>query len=384
MRRKRTSNPWAALGKSAARSAKQVQRAMTRTVTDAVVRAVAGQTAAATRSAQRVLTGVATPAPAPSTRGSGRWETGSWGLGGLAQRRFRVFIPAGVTASRPAPLLVLLHGCAQDASSFAACTGAAAFGRAQRCIVLMPEQSSQANTQRCWNWFRAPARVAAEATLIMAIVEHVSRAHPVRAHQTAIFGLSAGGAMALTLALRFPDRFVMAGSHSGAPPHSAINTTQATRVMRGHGAAGGGSGYPHGTLEALRLQLAGRAPPPLLLVHGDVDHVVSFTTASDTAALWMSLSTARGDAAGLLQKPPRSVQRGQRRVHRLYDWSDARGPYVRLVRIEGMGHAWSGGKARQAFADPTGPDALRLLSAFAQARGIDGFGGSRRAPARRR
>jgi hypothetical protein len=30
-----------------------------------------------------------------------------------------------------------------------------------------------------------------------------------------------------------------------------------------------------------------------------------------------------------------------------------------------MGHAWSGGNAELAFADPLGPDALELLARFA-------------------
>jgi poly(3-hydroxybutyrate) depolymerase len=36
------------------------------------------------------------------------------------------------------------------------------------------------------------------------------------------------------------------------------------------------------------------------------------------------------------------------------------------VRIEGLGHAWSGGDARFAFADPRSPDALELFARFAR------------------
>jgi len=38
---------------------------------------------------------------------------------------------------------------------------------------------------------------------------------------------------------------------------------------------------------------------------------------------------------------------------------------VRHVTVEGLGHAWSGGDADHAFADPLGPDALELLARFA-------------------
>jgi poly(3-hydroxybutyrate) depolymerase len=32
--------------------------------------------------------------------------------------------------------------------------------------------------------------------------------------------------------------------------------------------------------------------------------------------------------------------------------------------VEGLGHAWSGGDAAYAYADPRGPDALAILARF--------------------
>lgn len=337
---------WNTLSKIATRNVRRAQR----TVTKSAIRSAVRQGEAMSKAAQRVLTGVASPVPTPVSRGGGRWEEGSWGLGPLVQRRYRLFIPPGVSASRPAPLLVLLHGCGQDTASFAACTRAATLARSAGCVVLMPEQSSQANAQRCWNWFRSAARVVAEASLLMSIVEHVCQQQPVRRERVFALGLSAGGAMAVILGLRYPDRFVAVGSHSGAVPLSASNAAQAARVMHG-------KGQPD--VDAARFQLAGRRPPPLLLLHGDADHVVHFDNALASAALWQQL---------LPQPPvlakPRRVQRGQRRAYSIFPWSSEGEPYIRLVRIEGLGHAWSGGPSSQAFADPSGPDALRIAWQF--------------------
>ena len=66
----------------------------------------------------------------PGAVAGGRWHEGRWGLGPLAMRRWRLFIPVGATARKPFPLLVLLHGCAQDSAAFAAATHAAAVARA--------------------------------------------------------------------------------------------------------------------------------------------------------------------------------------------------------------------------------------------------------------
>lgn len=43
-----------------------------------------------------------------------------------------------------------------------------------------------------------------------------------------------------------------------------------------------------------------------------------------------------------------------------------------LVEVQGLGHAWSGGTASQPFSDSQGPDASRMVWAFAakQFRGV--------------
>jgi poly(3-hydroxybutyrate) depolymerase len=39
---------------------------------------------------------------------------------------------------------------------------------------------------------------------------------------------------------------------------------------------------------------------------------------------------------------------------------------VTLCEIAGLGHAWSGGLGSQPYSDPAGPDATRMIWAFAQ------------------
>lgn len=319
------------------------------------MREAAGKTLAAhaaemEKATRRLFSGVVTPASLPGGRGGGRWEEGRWGLGPLALRDYRLFIPPGVSASRPAPLLVLLHGCGQDAASLAACTRAASLARAERFAVLLPEQSSHASPQRCWNWYGPEPRVAMEAMILMAIVERVCYRYPLRRDKLFALGISAGGAMALTLALRYPDRFRAVGSHSGAAPFSAANAVQAGQVMRGRRGP---------RIESLRLRLFGACPPPLILLHGGADYVVAAHNAQATARLWLNLLPEPA-AAGR----SRDIRRGRRRPHAITDWTLAGKTHVRLVDIQGLGHAWSGGAPGQAFSDPTGPDALKLAWRF--------------------
>lgn len=334
---------WFSFARTAARASRQLNKA-------------AGQRAAGHgptmgKTVKWILTGIATPVLPPAVpRGRGRWEEGRFGLGPMAMRRYRLFLPPGASLRRRAPVVMLLHGCGQDAASFAAATRAAAVARAGGFAVLMPEQSQEANPQRCWNWFRPEAVVATEAAILMAILDHVSNLYPLRRNRVFALGLSAGGAMAMTLALRYPERFVAVGSHSGAVPHSAVTPIQAGQTMRGKRGP---------KVHTLRRRLGGRPLPPLLLIHGEGDDSVAPANAEASVALWLELATSP-----VGKRAPRDARRGSRYPYSTADWTLEGRPYVRLVRIAALGHAWSGGSARQAFSDPRGPDALRLAWRF--------------------
>ena len=66
-------------------------------------------------------------------------------------------------------------------------------------------------------------------------------------------------------------------------------------------------------------------------------------------------------------KEARVVRRGQRYPLTTMDWvGPNRRLQVTLSEIQGLGHAWSGGAASQAYSDPKGPDASRMVWAFAK------------------
>src|SRR4051812_42744683 len=59
--------------------------------------------------------------------------------------------PAGLASG--APLVVVLHGCAQTAEAFAAGSGWLQLADSLGFQVAAPEQSPQNNPNRCFNWF---------------------------------------------------------------------------------------------------------------------------------------------------------------------------------------------------------------------------------------
>ena len=106
---------------------------------------------------------------------------------------------------------------------------------------------------------------------------------------------------------------------------------------------------------------------PVLVIHGGKDAVVNVRNADETARQFSALhDMVRGDAG---QAPlvgsdmPTRVEHGYT-VHERR-WSDADGrAAVTLVRVDELGHAWSGGSPTGTFTDSAGPNASHLIATF--------------------
>lgn len=286
--------------------------------------------------------------------GPGQWVGGSAiAFGGV--RRFHLYRPPGIRRNQKLPLVVMLHGCTQTARDFAVSTGMHRLAAKERFLVLYPEQDRRINPQGCWRWYDVRGGGAQlESALILASIDQACLLHGADPARVAIAGLSAGAGMAALVAARHPERFRAVMMHSGVGPGTASSSAGALEAM-------GGRRTPR------PMSTAG---PPLLVVHGDADRIVSSRNAAAAAETWAGALAARAAA-------PRRVQRGRRHAMTITDFRRDRRTLVTLCEVHGLGHAWSGGRARQAFCDPAGPDASRMLWAFVR-RQFDGA----RAPAR--
>lgn len=310
-------------------------------------------------------------APVPSTGRTPRAATkpvplrGEW-ISGVAPgpagaRRFHAYVPSGLPL-RPGeklPLLVMLHGCRQTGSDLAAISRMNRLAARHRFVVLYPEQERVANAQGCWNWFeRRNGRAEAEAATLLAAVDKVARRLPVDLARVAVAGLSAGASMAVLMAALFPHRFCAVAMHSGVAPGTAESAATALAAMHGRREAHLPD-LPASTAAASPVLPVG-APavlPPLLIVHGDADGVVSVRNAAATARLWAGALCARAGAV-------RTLQRGQRYPMRVTEFKARGRTVVALREVVGLAHAWSGGAAQRPYSDPAGPDASALIWAF--------------------
>ena len=156
--------------------------------------------------------------------GDGDWLAGL-AMGAAGARRYRLYRPPDVEVGDSLPLMVMLHGCGQDAKGFALATRMNRIAARERFLVLYPEQDRLANAQGCWNWFDTRSgRAYGEAELIMRAIDQVCLLYRVDRARIAVAGLSAGASMAALLVTRHPGRFKAVMMHSGIPPGTAHST----------------------------------------------------------------------------------------------------------------------------------------------------------------
>lgn len=311
--------------------------------------------AALTRTTLRANTRVVAKALAPAKArravpaGAGRWTAGV-AVGPAGMRRFRLYRPADIGFGERLPLLVMLHGCGQDARTFADSTRMNTIAARERFMVLYPEQDRVSNAQGCWNWFDTSAgRAHGEVSLIMSAIDQVSVLHAVDRARVAVAGLSAGASMAALVATRHPERFKAVVMHSGIPPGTAHSAVSALGAM-------------HGLRRTRPLVATHKAAPPswppLLVIHGRGDTTVAPSNGVAAVRAW-------AEAAGARPSTPRLVQRGKRYATDVTDFKGKGRVVATLVDVAGLKHAWSGGAARAPFSDSRGPDASRMVWAFA-------------------
>ena len=293
-----------------------------------------------------------TEEPRPGAFTAGRFTNA------VGTRDFKLFIPSGYHG-QALPLVVMLHGCTQDPDDFAAGTDMNRLAEVQQFCVLYPAQPSTANTSKCWNWFKAEdqQREGGEPAIIAGMTRQVIDTHGLDASQIYVAGLSAGAAMATTLAMTYPDLFAAVGVHSGLPHGVAKSLPDALGAMQGG----------TGPLSSAAQSATWASEVPAIIFHGDRDTTVHPSNADRVAAQYAShpgSEKGRPSAAG--GQP--TVEQGRvanghaytRTVHR-----DASGkPSMEQWQVHGAGHAWSGGSAKGSYTDPKGPDATSEMLRF--------------------
>lgn len=132
-----------------------------------------------------------------------------------------------------APLVVVMHGCKQNARNYASAADWTNLSDKLRFILIVPEQNSSNNTNNCFNWFQAEdnSRDQGEALSIKQMIDKIKRDHAIDAKRVFITGLSAGGAMASVMLANYPEVFAGGAIVAGVPYGCAHNVIEAFQCM---------------------------------------------------------------------------------------------------------------------------------------------------------
>lgn len=249
------------------------------------------------------------------------------------------------------PVLLFLHGCTQDAEDAAKGTALDLAATSQGWLVLYPEQTPDRHPLRCWNWYEPDT--FGEVALLLSLLDDVASAHGGDLAQVSVAGMSAGGAMAMRLGRAMPERFLGVVSHSGVDPSLTETQLDALQRMQGIPSADPASGA---------IDLRGGLPP-LLLIHGDQDEVVHPINLDWAADRWLMGLRGLTDSEPQPERTHLEPETVQDRSAMKTTWGEG----MTTLKIQGLGHAWSGGDPAGTYTDPAGPQATRHLLAFLDA-----------------
>ncbi len=169
-----------------------------------------------------------------------------------------------------------------------------------------------------------------------------------------VAGMSAGGAMAVNLAVTYVDLYAAAGIHSGLAYGIADDAFSAISVMN-HGSA-------DFQFELLRKESEQRAYTPLIAFHGDQDNVVHPRNCDDL--IRMNCIFAVSSQSAFRQITTVATQEGIYGHTRSLSCDDKGEVIGEQWIIHGLDHAWSGGDSAGSYTDCNGPDASREMLRF--------------------
>jgi poly(hydroxyalkanoate) depolymerase family esterase len=236
-----------------------------------------------------------------------------------------VFVPEGLR--RPTGLLVVLHGCTQNAEGYDRGSGWSLLAERHGFVLLYPEQKRENNSNLCFNWYQRgdAVRGSGEAASIANMVQALKARHPIDGDRVFVTGLSAGGAMTSVMLATYPELFAGGAIIAGLPYGCAGNVAEAFECM-----AGRGFGDSAALANKVRAGSSYRGQWPRVSIwQGSADRIVAPANATALISQWTGLH-------GLSTTPDRvEAQDGHtRRV-----WTGREGQeLIEYYLVEGMAH----------------------------------------------
>lgn len=235
------------------------------------------------------------------------------------------YVPSALAAN--APLVVALHGCTQNGEEYLNNAGWKKMADQFRFAVLVPEQKSANNQNKCFNWFEPGdyRRGQGESRSIINAMDKVIADHQLDRSRVYVSGLSAGGAMTSVMLGSYPDRFAGGAVMAGVVYGCASDLWSGLSCMNNPGTD------PNALGDAVRNANPGYSGPwPKVQVwHGKNDDKVSIANLSAIVRQWTNV-------LGTDQNADSTVTLGNA-TRKSYTRADQ--VVVESFEVAGMGHS---------------------------------------------
>lgn len=296
------------------------------------------------------------------------WTSDSY-TGPLGTRVFKVFTPKNLVKNKKYPVIVMLHGCQQDASEFAKGTRIEKWAEKEKFIAVFPEQNIMYNPFKCWNWI-IPTNNSryGEAQVIVEMLDKVIEKYNADRDHVYAAGMSAGASMVSILGNCFPERFKALASHDGTQFYSSYAGLDFAEVVLS------GASVPSAVSARFGhacSQMVQNKPSqmPIIIFHGMKSLLMSpmhaFQVESEMKAFNDYLDNGVRDNSYFLEKDVINVPDTATFGYNLYTTTNTNHEVlIERYMINNLSHGWSGGVANLPYNDPDGPDATALIMKF--------------------
>jgi poly(hydroxyalkanoate) depolymerase family esterase len=197
------------------------------------------------------------------------------------------YVPSNV--QKNAPMVVVLHGCMQDATFFGENTGWKEIADRGRFILLLPEQTRANNGMGCFTWFEEGdiVRSRGEVASVANMIEHMVNTYSIDEDNIYATGLSAGATMAAALMASYPDKIKGGALVSGVNYGCAALDGQLSFMCMFMGAQKSGEALADYVRKASE-DYSGDYPK-VTLIHGTRDNLVNAKNVDASLLQWTSV-----------------------------------------------------------------------------------------------
>lgn len=146
----------------------------------------------------------------------------------------KAFIHVPITTTNtPKPLVVVLHGCTQNAESIAKQSGWNKLADEYGFYVLYPQQKFLNNPQGCFDWFLQNdiTKNGGEVYSIKQMIDELQKTYVIDTTKIFAHGLSAGAIMSVALLANYPQLFNAGAILAGGPFVPSSNPLNSLKTM---------------------------------------------------------------------------------------------------------------------------------------------------------